>query len=52
MSLRKCVAFVAIYNRAYPRFYNGIPKAVLYYGLLRHFTPRNDAVVAPWFARL
>ncbi|WP_273213343.1 hypothetical protein [Helicobacter rodentium] len=40
LSLRECVAFVAIYNRAYPRFYNGIPKAVLYYGLLR--CVRND----------
>ena len=44
LSLRECVAFVAIYNRAYPKFYNGIPKAVLHYGLL-HFV-RNDEKVS------
>ncbi|WP_289686338.1 hypothetical protein [Helicobacter rodentium] len=25
---------------------------MLDYGLLRHFIPRNDAVIASWFARL
>ncbi|WP_273213342.1 hypothetical protein [Helicobacter rodentium] len=49
--MRECVAFVAIYNRAYSRFYNGIPKAVLYYGLLQ-LKPCEDAVKSVRYAML
>ncbi|WP_273213436.1 hypothetical protein [Helicobacter rodentium] len=51
--MRECVAFVAIYN-VESVCKDSIVESnfLLDYGLLRHFTPRNDAVVAPWFARL